>query len=179
MISEEKLNALMAAAIDGDSSAYNSFLREVSARLRAFYRRKFAMFGRSDLEAEDLVQETLIAIHSRRHTYDTALPIMPWVFAIARYKLIDHLRSSKAAIEVALDEADDLTTRSEQDSVEARIDLGAAMATLPESMQEAIRMTKLDGLSIAEASHHSGRSESSLKVGVHRGLKAIGKLLKI
>lgn len=169
----------MVAAMNGDSGAYNAFLREISSRLRAYYRGKFAKLGRSDVEAEDLVQETLIALHSRRHTYDIDLPLMPWVFAIARYKLIDHLRSSKAALEIALDAADNLIAKSEQETVESRIDLRAAMATLPGQMQEAIRLIKLDGLSVAEASQKSGRSESSLKVSVHRGLKAIAKVLKI
>ena len=86
---EIELKALMLASLDGDSASYRSLLDGLSRRLRAYYKGKLAGIGRGVAEAEDLVQETVLAIHLKRHTYDPAEPLTPWVHAVARYKLID------------------------------------------------------------------------------------------
>jgi RNA polymerase sigma-70 factor (ECF subfamily) len=95
---EAELRALMRASLGGDAVAYRTLLSRLSANLRAYYKGKLARIGRSATEAEDLMQEVLMAIHTRRHTYDPAEPLMPWVYAIARYKLIDHLRRTRASM---------------------------------------------------------------------------------
>ena len=89
---EAALRALMMAGLDGDAAAHRTLLDRLSRHLRAYYKGRLARIGRSASEAEDLVQEALIAVHIQRHTYDPAELLTPWVHAIARYKLIDHLR---------------------------------------------------------------------------------------
>ena len=87
--SENQLRELLVQGLDGDAAAYHRFLKALSAHLRAYFRKR--LFQRPD-EVEDLVQETLLAVHNQRHTYRLDLPLTAWVHAIARYKLIDHFR---------------------------------------------------------------------------------------
>src|SRR5882724_5153160 len=88
----------MIAGLGGDAAAYRGLLDRLSRRLRAYYKGQFARVGRSATEAEDLVQEALLAIHVQRHTYDRTEPLTPWRYAIARYKLIDHLRTTSSQL---------------------------------------------------------------------------------
>jgi RNA polymerase sigma-70 factor (ECF subfamily) len=94
---EAELKSLMVAGLAGDAAAHRILLDRLSRRLRAYYKGRLARIGRSATEAEDLVQEALLAIHIQRHTYDPGEPLTPWVQAIARYKLIDHLRRTGVA----------------------------------------------------------------------------------
>src|SRR5260370_14296984 len=94
---EIELKAVMIARLDGDAATHRAVLDRLSRRLRAYYKGKLAGIGRGASEAEDLVQEAVLAIHVKRHTYDPAEPLTPWVHAIARYKLIDFLRRSRAS----------------------------------------------------------------------------------
>src|ERR1700751_5992934 len=93
---ETSLRALMIAGLSGDGAAYGALLSELSVHLRAYYRGKLVRAGRGTEETEDLVQEALIAVHTRRHTYDPTRLLTPWVYAIARYKLIDHSRQNQS-----------------------------------------------------------------------------------
>jgi RNA polymerase sigma-70 factor (ECF subfamily) len=172
--SEGELSGLMRAALDGDKAAYRTLLDRLSQHLRAYYRGKLARIGRSQTEAEDLVQDTLLAIHTRQHTYDTGEPFTPWVQAIARYKLIDHLRRNRVSMaDVPIEDAGDFEARDDHAGAESAHDLDRLLAGLPEKMRRAIRFVKLDGLSVAEAAQRCGMSESAIKVSVHRGIKAM------
>src|SRR5947207_7753123 len=95
---EIELKALMLASLDGDAASHRALLEKLSRRLRAYYKGKLARTGRGAAEAEDLVQETVLAIHLKRHTYDPTEPLTPWVHAIARYKLIDFQRRTRAPL---------------------------------------------------------------------------------
>jgi RNA polymerase sigma-70 factor (ECF subfamily) len=172
---EAELGALMKAGLGGDAAAYRSLLSRFSASLRAYYKGRLARIGRSATEAEDLMQEALMAIHTRRHTYDPAEALTPWVYAIARYKLIDHLRRTRAAMaDVPIEDAEDIMAQDDHVGTESANDLTRLMGQLPEKMRRAIQSVKLDGLSVAEAASRCGMSESAVKVNVHRGLKALG-----
>jgi len=83
---EDRLRALLLQGLDADAAAYQRFLKELSAHLRAFLRRRLAQWPDA---VEDLVQETLLAVHNQRHTYRPEMPVTAWVHAIARYKLVD------------------------------------------------------------------------------------------
>jgi len=164
----------MTASLDGDSRAYRKLLGQLTGHLRAYYRHRFARIGRGPTEAEDLLQEVLIAIHTRRHTYDTLQPFTPWLYAIARYKFLDHLRRTKSMLHDAPPEhAQELTARSDMAAVDARLDLERLMSSISASARRAIQHVKLEGLSISEAAARSGMSESAVKVAVHRGLKTL------
>lgn len=177
---EQELKALMTAGLDGDTAAYRMLLERLSQHLRSYYRRRLSRVGRGGFEAEDLLQEALLAIHTRRHTYDRVELFTPWMHAIARYKLIDYLRRTNASRgDVPIEDAGELTSHADHDGVESSIDLRRLMARLPVKMQQAIQYVKLDGLSVAEAASRSGMTESAVKVSIHRGLKALSAAIRL
>jgi RNA polymerase sigma factor (sigma-70 family) len=168
---EPRLRALMLASLEGDAAAYRRLLSELAGRLRRYY--AFRLHGALAANAEDLVQETLMAIHSRRQTYDTTQGFLGWAYAIARYKLIDHLRRSKVRATVPLEDDAAVFARDEEPDVTARLDTETVLATVPDRQRELIRRVKLDGASIAEAAGAVGMTETAAKVSIHRGLKAL------
>jgi RNA polymerase sigma-70 factor (ECF subfamily) len=175
---ETELKELMLASLDGDGASHRALLERLSRRLRAYYKGKLAGIGRDATEAEDLVQEAVLAIHVKRHTYDPAQPLTPWVHAIARYKLIDFLRRNRASFaDVPIDEADEVMAHDDNVSAESTYDVRRLMERLPKKMQCSIEAVKLDGLSIAEAAERCGISEPGVKVNIHRGLKALAALI--
>jgi len=167
---EARLRALMLASLDGDAKAYRELLQELSVYLRAFYRRRLPAGG---LDAEDLVQETLIAVNARRASYDVKQLFTPWVFAIARYRLVDHLRRARVRVAASLDDLEDLFGTEDHEQVAAQMDVERMLSMLPEKQRDAIRMTRIEGRSIDEAARLTGQSQSAIKVGVHRGLKRL------
>jgi RNA polymerase sigma-70 factor (ECF subfamily) len=174
---EGRLRQLLIRGLAGDAPGYEEFLRELSAYLRAFLRRRLT--GLPD-EVEDLVQESLLAVHNQRHTYDAGQPITAWVHAIARYKLIDLLRrhAKRDRLTDPLDDELDLFSFSDSEAAEARRDLGKLLEQLPDRQRLPIVHMKLEGLSVTEAARITGMSESAVKVGVHRGLKALAAMIR-
>src|SRR5260370_23582424 len=175
---EVELKALMLASLDGDAASHRALLDRLSRRLRAYFKGKLARVGRSAEEAEDLVQEAVLAIHFKRHTYDPAEPLTPWVHAIARYKLIDFLRRTRAALtDVPIDEADEVMAHDDHSDAESTYDIRRLMERLPKNIQCAIQAVKLDGPSTAEPAQRCGLSVAVVRVNVPRGLKALPVLL--
>ena len=173
---EQHLRGLLLQGLAGDSRAYQAFLQALSSYLRAFLRRRLA--GLPD-EVEDLLQECQLALHNQRHTYDCAQPLTAWVHAIAKYKLIDLLRrrALREQLHEPLDDELNIFSTADLDAAEARHDVEFFLAQLPPHQRLPIMHMKLQGLSVAEAAVATGMSESAIKVGVHRGLKALARLL--
>lgn len=169
---ERVLRAELLLGLAGDGAAYHRFLGRLTGHLRAFVRRRMRLWPD---DVEDTVQEILLAIHTRRDTYEPEQPLTAWVHAIARYKVIDSLRARgiREAPLVPLD--DDLPLFAADDALagEARRDLAVLLATLPPRHRLPIERVKIAGLSVAEAARETGMSESAVKVGIHRGLKAL------
>jgi RNA polymerase sigma-70 factor (ECF subfamily) len=177
-VREARLRDLMVAAQRGDSAAYERFLTDLAGVLRALFRRRLTRWPD---DVEDLVQETLLAVHNKRHTYEPDQPVTAWVHAIARYKLVDLLRarSSREALHDPLeDDHPALLTETASAADEARRDLGVLLDLLPDKQRLPIRYVKIEGLSVAQAAERTGLSESAVKVGVHRGLKALAAKLR-
>ena len=171
-VGEDQLKAWMIGGLDGDATSHVALLKAIVPLLRAFYRRRIA----SDSDTEDLVQETLIAVHTRRATFDRDRVFTAWLFAIARYKLIDHLRRIRPTCPIDdLDGhlSDALAATDFEDASNARIDIDQLLSELPPKQAGAIRRTRLDGLSIAETAREARLGESDVKVSIHRGLKAL------
>lgn len=174
---ESDLKPLWLCAQLGDETAYRQSLELIATRLRGFLRRR--MQSLPD-DVEDLVQETLLALHIQRASYDPTLPISAWVTAIARHKLVDlwRRRGRRDALHVVLDDVDESLLAVEADEGTAQRDLMQLFMTLPEVQRQAIVMTKIEGLSVSEAAARSGASESAIKVQVHRGLKRLADTVK-
>jgi len=174
---ELELHDLFVRGLAGDAKAYHAFLQKLSAHLRAYLARR--LFGWPD-EVEDLVQECLLAMHNQRHTYQSDQPLTAWVHAIARYKMIDLLRakSSREALHDPLDDDLAVFAESATESSDARRDLAGLLGSLPDRHRLPIVHVKLEGLSVAETARLTGMSESAVKVGIHRGLKALALKIK-
>lgn len=168
---EGELRSLLLRGLGGDAAAYRDFLGRLAGHLRAFLRRRLT---RLPDDVEDLVQETLLAVHNQRHTYDADQPLTAWLHAIAKYKLIDLLRrrARDAVLEPLADDAE-LLAAADHDAAEARRDLARLLDLLPDRQRLPIVCMKLQGLSVAETARLTGMSEAAVKVGVHRGLKTL------
>jgi RNA polymerase sigma-70 factor (ECF subfamily) len=171
---ELRLRELLVRGLAGDARAYHAFLGELTAHLRAYLRKRL---DRLPDDVEDLVQESLLAVHNQRHTYDAGQPLTPWLHAIARYKLVDFLRrrASRDALTDQLDDDADFASAADGDAAEARRDLAKLLERLPDRQRLPIVHVKLEGLSVAETARITGMSVSAVKVAVHRGLKALAR----
>ena len=167
---EIRLRMLMIAALAGDATAYRQLLSSASERLRRYFGRRL---GPASADVEDLVQETLMAIHQRRNSYDRSLPFTSWLHGIARYKLVDLYRRRGSSRVVPVEDFDAFVAEDSIEPALAAFDVEALLASLPEKQRAAIRLTRVEGYSISEASRMTGQSESAVKVGVHRGVKRL------
>ncbi|NOT40193.1 MAG: sigma-70 family RNA polymerase sigma factor [Alphaproteobacteria bacterium] len=165
---------LMTAAQTGDKRAYASFLKEAAAFIRVIARR----YHRDAGAIEDVVQETLLTLHRIRETYEPGRPVEPWVGAVAKARAIDALRARtrRAAIETETtdatqDVADTATAADAQH--ETRAEIAAALAALPAGQRAAVRMLKIEELSLAEAAVQSGQSVPALKSLLHRAMLSL------
>ena len=171
---EPELRTLMMAGLGGDAAAHKALLERLSGQLRAYFKGQLGRFNRGPVEAEDLVQEALIAIHTRRHTYDPSQLFTPWVYAIAHYKFVDYLRRTKSSInDLPIEDAEEVTAQNDRAHVESSLDLEKLLARLSPKARQVIQYVKIDGLSVSEAAVRCGMSESNVKVSVHRGLRAL------
>jgi RNA polymerase sigma-70 factor, ECF subfamily len=174
---EAHLRVLFLRGLDGDAAGYRQFLAELGAHLRGFLRRRLHD-GASDIE--DLVQEILLAVHNGRHTYRADEPLTAWIHAIARYKLTDYFRarSRRDALNDPLDDAFELLAASDLEPAQAKRDVGKLLEQLPDRQRLPIVHVKLEGLSVTETAKLTGLSESAVKIGVHRGLKALAAKIR-
>jgi len=174
---EERLRSLMLQSLAGDAAAYRMFLDELTARLRSYLRRRLG--GLPD-EVEDLLQELLLAVHNKRHTYDPKQPLTSWVQAIAHYKLVDLLRrrSRSNALTDPLDEDDQVFATTANAATEAKYDVEKLLRGLPDRQRLPILYVKIEGASVTDTAVRTGMSESAVKVGIHRGLKALAERIR-
>lgn len=162
----------MLCARDGDSAAWRELLGDLRVRLEAYFGRRLA--ASLAAEADDLVQETLIAMHARAVTYDPGQPFTAWAYAIARYKLIDLWRRKGVRRHVALDDLEgELFGGDDHGAAEAALDVARLLEDLPVRQQGLVRDVKIAGLSLAEAGARQGMTEGAAKVSLHRALKQL------
>jgi len=170
----------MAAAQEGDRAGYERLLREILPFIRAVVGRQH----RAPDRIEDVVQDVLLTLHRVRHTYDPARPFTHWLATVARRRSIDALRRRgrtdrvEVADPVAYETFADPAANREMEVRERAAGLGGAIAALPEGQREALELLKLREMSLAEAAETSGKSIASLKVSVHRAIKALRAKLK-
>jgi RNA polymerase sigma-70 factor (ECF subfamily) len=168
---EMRLRELMLAALDGDAAAYRLLLADLARYLRPWFARRLGAAHSS--HAEDLVQDTLLAVHTRRMTYDRTRPFTAWLHAVAHHKFVDHVR--RHAIRPTVPLEDDAPIFATDDSANAadRHDVETVLNMVPARTGDLIRQTRLEGATIAEAAARHGITETAAKVSVHRGLKSL------
>jgi RNA polymerase sigma-70 factor (ECF subfamily) len=171
---DKDLARLLRAAIAGDETAYGEFLRQASSLIRGFARGKVV---RSGIDPEDIVQETLLAVHMKRHTWREDGPVAPWLYAIARYKLIDAFRRRGRRIEIEIGEVAEILAELDTETVSER-DLGRALEMLTPGQRSVVAAVSVDGYSIGETARSLGMSEVAVRVALHRGLRAIAARFK-
>lgn len=172
MIADERsLARLMVLSGKGDRAAYAILLVECQRWLRAYFARRVA-----PSYLDDLVQETLMALHQKLATWDSNRPFLPWLAAIARYRWVDQLRRIYRSESVEL--SDEIAGEDNEPAITAKISLERLMARLPEAQVRAIEMVKIEGLSVSEAARLTGQSESLIKVNIHRGIKKLAALIE-
>lgn len=174
---EVQLQSLFLEGQEGNERAYRTFLTELGNHLRGFLRLRLQ---RQPGEIEDMLQEVLLAVHNGRHTYRADQPLTAWVFAIARYKLTDFFRarSRGQVFNDSLDDTAELFAEPELEPAQASRDLGKLLNDLPDRQRLPIMHVKLEGLSVTETAKMTGLSESAVKIGVHRGLKALAARIR-
>ena len=165
----------MRAADGGDEAAYRQLLEALAPAIRSAVRRGLARAGTGAADVEDVVQETLLAIHLKRHTWDRATPIGPWINAIARYKTVDALRRSGRRAEQPIDDVIESLAAPEAEGTLVRRDTERALGTLDGRSHEVVRAVSLDGAGIGETARRLGISEGAVRVALHRGLKLLAE----
>ena len=176
---EEEWAAWLRLAIKGDAQAYNRFLLAVTPHLRAMARRRCDQFGAPPGEAEDVVQEVLLAIHLKRGTWDPARPLGPWLATIVRNKLIDSLRRRGRHVNVPIEDVSDfLAAEDETHDAADRIDTETMLARLKDPQRDIVRSISLEGAGIRETAARLKMTEVAVRVSLHRALKALAALYR-
>lgn len=177
----DALGPLFCAGRAGDARRYAEALQRCAALLRRFVGGKLQRLAPGLAgDTEDVVQECLLALHLKAHTYDAGQPFEPWLYAVARYKLVDLLRRRQPGRELSLDllaETREFAESNESTEPQAGADLAVLLAQLPDKQRRPIELVKLEGRSVVDAAAATGLSVSAVKVGIHRGLKALAKHL--
>jgi RNA polymerase sigma-70 factor, ECF subfamily len=164
---------LMRAARSGDAAAYDRCLRDIAKGLRPMVRRGLTRAGRGD-DTEDVVQEILLAVHVKRHTWDESRPIGPWLAAIARYKLIDALRRRGSRVELPIEDFSDILPAAEAAPDNAPA-IARSLAALPERQRAVVQSIAVEGASIGSTAKTLAMSEGAVRVALHRGLAFLAR----
>jgi RNA polymerase sigma-70 factor (ECF subfamily) len=171
---EESWAAAMRAERRGDAAAYQRLLSEIADVLRRLIRARLARLGFNVSDAEDLVQDVLIGLHTKRHTWDEGRPFLPWLHAIVRYKLADAVRQwrreARYRSDVPLDDWSDLFVAPAKDLDRALVDVDRHVAGLPVGQREVVQALAIDGASVRETAQKLGTSQAAIRVVLHRAL---------
>ena len=172
IVSDNRWGELMTAAQAGNGSAYNRLLTEVTAWLQGYYARRLPHSF-----VDDAVQEALVAVHTKRHTYEPGRPFRAWLAGIARYKWIDRLRSIGRDRSEPI-EGNDIPIADHGLAVTSKLDVDSLIGKLKPAQAEAIRLVKLEGYSLEEAATTTGQSVSLVKINIHRGVARLTSIIE-
>jgi RNA polymerase sigma-70 factor (ECF subfamily) len=171
---DDPWSAMMKAAMKGDEGVYRRLLAELGRSARAMARAAFARARLGDADVEDAVQETLLAIHLKRHTWDPSQKLGPWVNAIARHKIIDAMRRRGARRAEPIEDFQDFLAAPEEEDPHALSDAKKLMEALSPRQRDIVQSISLDGQSIASTAARLDMTEVAVRVALHRALKALG-----
>ncbi|TBC86550.1 sigma-70 family RNA polymerase sigma factor [Rhizobium leguminosarum] len=173
---EEEWASWMRSAIAGDSRAYHKVLTAITPHLRVVAQRRCDQFGAPISEAEDVVQEVLLAIHLKRGTWDTTRPLGPWLSSLVRNKLVDSLRRRGRRIDIPLEDVSATLESDERLSASDRMDVEQILAKLKDPQRTIVHSISIEGTSVRETADRLKMTEVAVRVSLHRALKALAAL---
>lgn len=175
---EEEWATWLRAAIAGDGGAYQRFLQAVTPFLRAMARKRCESFGAPASEAEDVVQEVLLAIHLKRGTWDPARPLGPWLSTIVRNKMIDTMRRRGRQVAVPIEDVIETLEADEQADDLDHLDVERLLARLRDPQRDIVQSISVRGTSIRDTASRLNMSEGAVRVALHRALKTLAALYR-
>jgi RNA polymerase sigma-70 factor (ECF subfamily) len=175
---EDEWTGLMRSAMSGDSAAYHRLLKAITPVLRAAARRGLSRAGQGVDQAEDIVQDILLAVHLKRHTWDATAPFAPWLFAIARNKLIDALRRRGKRIFVNIDDFSETLADAVPEETASPTEVAAQLKTLPARQRDVLQSIAVESASIRDTAQKFSMSEGAVRVALHRGLASLTAKLR-
>ena len=176
---ETVLADLLRAALSGDQRAYGRFLQDITPVLRGIVRARGAQFG-PDTQ-EDIVQDILLSVHAKRHTWTTTAPVLPWLYAITRYKVIDAQRRRHRNHDPLDPVIDQIAAEPHADDVTAAMaarDSAALIGQLDPRSARIVREVSLDGDCTAEVGQRLSMTEGAVRVALHRAIKRLGMIAR-
>jgi RNA polymerase sigma-70 factor, ECF subfamily len=175
---EDEWTGLMRSAMSGDSAAYHRLLKAVTPVLRAAARRGLSRAGQPVDQAEDIVQDILLAVHLKRHTWDANAPLAPWLFAIARNKLIDALRRRGRRIFVNIDDFAETLPDAQPAETASANEVAVRLNSLPPRQRDVLQSIAVESASIRDTAAKFAMSEGAVRVALHRGLASLTAKLR-
>ncbi|MFB9264832.1 sigma-70 family RNA polymerase sigma factor [Bradyrhizobium erythrophlei] len=175
---EDEWTGLMRSAMSGDSAAYHRLLKAVTPVLRAAARRGLARAGQPVDQSEDIVQDILLAVHLKRQTWDINAPFAPWLFAIARNKLIDALRRRGKRIFVNIDDFAETLPGEAAEPTASASEVAGQLQTLPARQRDVLQSIAVESASIKDTATKLSMSEGAVRVALHRGLASLTAKLR-
>jgi RNA polymerase sigma-70 factor, ECF subfamily len=169
---------LMRAANAGDEAAYRKALTGIAPVLRAQIRRGLLRVGRGAEDVEDILQETLLAIHLKRHTWRDSEPFSPWMRAVARNKLIDALRRRGGRFDLPIDDFSDTLAAPEEERPLSPAETDRMLGMIDGRPREVVQAIAVDGLTTREAAARLSMTEGAVRVALHRGIGALSKAFR-
>lgn len=174
---ETELRELFLSSMNGDEKSYALFLERIAGMLRSYLKRSVHPGRVSQEQIEDLIQDVLLAVHQKRSTYRTDMPLMPWLFSITRYRLIDSYRAEgRKPLIRAFDETfnvDDIADTSAVENTSSKADLEVVMSCLSEKQKQVLHLAKVEELPLAEVGTRMNMSLSAVKVTIHRAMELL------
>jgi RNA polymerase sigma-70 factor (ECF subfamily) len=174
----DEWTGLMRLAISGDDVAYHRLLKAVTPVLRAGARRGLARAGQPVDQSEDVVQDILLAVHLKRHTWDVNAPFAPWLFAIARNKLIDALRRRGRRVFVNVDDFAEILPDEPAAETASASEIASLLQTLPPRQRDVLQSIAVESTSIKDTASKFSMSEGAVRVALHRALAGLTAKLR-
>jgi RNA polymerase sigma-70 factor (ECF subfamily) len=175
---EDEWTDLMRSAISGDDAAYSRLLKAVTPVLRAGARRGLTRAGQPVDQSEDIVQDILLAVHLKRHTWDASAPFAPWLFAIARNKLIDALRRRGRRVFVNIDDFAEILPGEAPAEMASASEVAVHLQSLPARQRDVLQSIAVDSASIKDTAAKFSMTEGAVRVALHRGLTSLTAKLR-
>ena len=175
---DEEWTGLMRAANAGDAAAYRRLLEAVTPVLRAATHRGLARAGQPVDQSEDIVQEILLAVHLKRQTWDATAPFAPWLFAIARNKLIDALRRRGRRVFVNIDDFSETMAAPVAGETLSPGEVAMHLDGLPQRQRDVLKSIAVESASIKETATRLAMTEGAVRVALHRGLASLAAKLR-